>query len=331
MRPNPSNPSEELTVRELLNEKGDVWQLKLIAGENGTGRGIKTNELCRPGLLFAGYEEHFARNRIQIIGMAEWSYLNHLDPEKRKDAITRLFKYSEIPAIIIAKELKPFELMIKLADEKDIPLISSKLATTLLEHFMSDYLWRRLAISVTMHADLLNVYGVGVLIGGKSGVGKSETALDLIYRGHALIADDIVRIIQYPPGRLLGLSAVRPEAMEIRNMLHVRGVGLVDVFNLFGIRAIRTESPIDVYIELIRFNDDEVLRNKNGFVGIEGFEAGGTEILGVKIPKFQIIVDPKKNAATLIEVIALNHIMKLEGRDALEEVEEIFKRQSGQR
>ncbi len=322
------NVSSYLTVGELLQEKAEDWQLSVIAGEGGKDRAIETHELCRPGLLFAGYENHFASKRIQIIGMAEWSFLDHLPSDAKNEAIVRLFKYRTIPAIIIAKRLPPPDGMKELADRNNIPLISSGLPTTLLEHFLSDYLWRKLSRYVLVHADLLSVYGVGVLIGGKSGVGKSETALDLIYRGHALVADDVVKIIQYPPGRLLGCSAAPVEASELRDILHVRGIGLVNVFNLFGIKAIRTESPIDVYVELVRgdsLNGD----SRRGTVRPEGLETGQEEILGVRIPRYDIIVEPKKNTATLIEVIALRHIMGLEGKDTLQEVERIFEKNAG--
>ena len=329
-----------LTVRELYEEKKADWGLEIRAGSNGLDRDITTDELCRPGLLFAGFEEHFARTRLQVIGMAEWAFLKSLPPDRREDAITRLFKYETIPAIILAKKLEPFPLMMDLADEKRIPIFISPMKTTQLEHFVSDYLWKKLSWYVNVHADLVNIHGVGVLIGGKSGVGKSETALDLIRRGHALVADDIVKIIQYPPGKLLGMSAAKEKNRIFKNMLHVKSIGFINVFEIFGIKAVRRESPIDLYIELVRPEDGypgSSERISNGDDGPCSFSRVFFDHLedeadrGVEIPAYRIVVEPKKNAATLIEVLVLKHIVKLEGKDPFEEVESVFERESNGR
>ncbi len=331
-----------LTVKELYEEKGEDWGLKLVGGAGGLEREIETDELCRPGLLFAGYEQHFARTRIQIIGMAEWSYLKNLPENRRIEVIRRLFEFKSLPAIIIAKNLDPLPPMKEMADSSNIPLFVSKMKTTQLEHFVLDYLWRKLSEYIILHADLVNINGVGVLIGGESGVGKSETALDLIHRGHALVADDLVKVMQYPPGKLLGMREESGGREAFANILHIRNIGFIDVFGLFGIRAIRNESPIDIYIELVKYDatgDGQVQELSDGENGLPvnpcntykktffGEDSGNGES-AVSIDAYRIIVEPKKNAATLIEVIALHHIMKLAGADPLPRIEQLFEERS---
>ncbi len=315
----------EVTVQQLLDEKEKEWELKLVAGRQGLSRKITTWELCRPGLLFAGHKKHFASKRIQIIGMAEWSFIESMSPEQRRSAVERLFSY-EIPAVIISKNLEPPEPMKELADRTGIPLIVSGKITTELEHLLVDHLWRKLAHWETRHGTFVDVFGVGVFLTGKSKMGKSECALDLVSRGHALVADDVVKFIEYPKGRILGMSAVPEELDKFKSLIEVRGFGLVDVCKLFGVKAFREEKRLDVIVEFVKSEDheNEHVENKEG--NLFGYRRLGIaqefeNVMGVKIKKVKIHVSLGKNLATLVEIIALNHILEQRGYNAAAEFE----------
>ena len=180
-----------VTVRELLSERGDDFGLEIVSGKKGLGRRITVQELNRPGLALAGYTDRFLPDRVQILGETEASYLSSLEAEKRKEAISRVMSF-ELPVIIVAESQQVPGEFCALSEDRGIPILRTSLSTTPFCHLLTAYLEAKLAPEVSIHATLVDIYGVGLLLTGKSGIGKTETALDLVERGHRLVADDLI-------------------------------------------------------------------------------------------------------------------------------------------
>ncbi|MGB9742789.1 MAG: HPr(Ser) kinase/phosphatase [candidate division WOR-3 bacterium] len=295
---------KQITVGTLLQEKRDEWQLELIAGEAGLETHyIITSDINRPGLALARFTGVFLPERIQIIGSTELSFLNTLTPEDYFRSVQTLLELKPA-AVIITKNLALNDAWITEGNRLAVPILRTPLDTTPFIHLLTAFLDYRLAPETYIHGDLVDVFGVGLLITGESGIGKSECALDLVDRGHRLIADDLVRILRRGRGILMGYSAAKSPALA--HHIEVRGVGIVDVYSLYGVRAIRVQKRIEVEVRLVPWKS-----------GIEcersGIDEQFSEILGVKIPLVTIPVVPGKNLALVHEVIAKNHILKVFG------------------
>ncbi|MEO0098445.1 MAG: HPr(Ser) kinase/phosphatase [candidate division WOR-3 bacterium] len=290
---------KEITVKTIYEEKREDLKLKLISGEEGLNRKVKVIDINRPGLALAGYTEHFPQDRIQIIGRTESSYLGTKSKEERREAIRKLFSFSP-PAFILTAPAKTFSEF----RQKEIPIFKSQLPTLHLIHKLTTYLDYKLAPETYIHGDLVDIYGIGILIVGRSGIGKSECALDLVARGHRLVADDLVKVLRRGEGVIMGYSAARSE--KLRHHIELRGVGIVDIYSLFGVRAIRIQKRIEVVCELVPFR-------KGMEIERIGLEDKFTKILGVKIPLVRVPVIPGKNLALVCEVIAKNHLAKILG------------------
>ncbi len=295
---------KKITVGTLFEEKRAEWQLELIAGQEGLETHyIETSDINRPGLALAHFTGVFLRERVQIVGSTELSYLNTLSPEEQIAAVRGLLELNPT-AIIIAKSLPVSESWITEANRFQVPILRTPLDTTPFIHLLTAFLDYRLAPETYIHGDLVDVFGVGLLITGESGIGKSECALDLVDRGHRLVADDLVRILRRGQGILMGYSAAKSPALA--HHIEVRGVGIVDVYSLYGVRAIRIQKRIEVEVRLAPWKS-----------GVEceraGIDEQHSEILGVKIPLVTIPVIPGKNLALVHEVIAKNHILKVFG------------------
>ncbi|WP_427339821.1 HPr(Ser) kinase/phosphatase [Caloranaerobacter sp. DY30410] len=269
---------------------------------------ITKSDLNRPGLQLTGFYNHFAYERIQLIGNVEWSYLTSLDEKTRDERLKRLLEYP-IPAIIITRNLEVFPEMIKWAKEFGRTVLRTKLTTTKFTSRLVNYLDDMLAPQITMHGVLVEVYGIGILITGKSGVGKSETALELIKRGHRLVADDAVEIRKVEENILRGKA---PEL--IKHFLEIRGIGILDIKRLYGVGAIRNSKVIDLVVELEYWDD------KKEYDRI-GLDEEYTVILDTKVPKITIPVRPGRNLAMIVEVAARNHRQKSMGYNAAEELD----------
>lgn len=296
--------SKQITVGTLLEEKKADWQLELLAGHNGLETNfISTPDINRPGMALAGYTGVFLRERIQIVGSTELSYLENLSLEQYAQAVRTLLELKPV-AVIITKKLPVAEVWIQEGNRLGVPIIRTPLDTTPFIHLLSVFLDYRLAPETYIHGDLVDVFGVGLLITGESGIGKSECALDLVDRGHRLVADDLVRVLRRGTGILMGYPAAKSPALA--HHIEVRGVGIVDVYSLYGVRAIRIQKRVEVEVRLIQWQS-----------GVEceraGIEEQFSEILGVKIPLVTIPVVPGKNLALVHEVIAKNHILKVFG------------------
>lgn len=224
-------------MKKTLNISEFVQDLKLTPVYNSTREevAVNTSDLNRPGLQMSGFFEYFAKNRIQLFGMVEMTYLEHMDETVRKEVMEKFFS-SNIPMVLIGRNLNPPADMIEATKKYDVPMFMSGLTTTKLGHKTTEYLDMFLAPQISRHAGLMDVYGIGIMITGDSGVGKSETALELVKRGHRMVADDVVEIQKISETELLGKS---PEI--IRHMMEIRGMGIIDVRELYGVGAVMLE------------------------------------------------------------------------------------------
>ena len=260
-------------------------------------------EINRPGLQLSGFYEYFNNERIQIVGKAEFAYLATMEETVRKEHLEMLFA-QHVPCIIITRELPYFPEMLDLAQQYEIPLLRCKDSTS---SFMSA-LNLHLAPRITRHGVLIEIYGEGVLILGESGVGKSETAVELIKRGHRLVADDAVEIRKVSNISLVGSS---PE--NIRHFLELRGIGIVNARRLFGMGAVKVTEKIDMIVELEPWDSEKVYDRM-------GVDSEFTSILGVKVPCSTIPVKPGRNLAVILEVAAMNNRQKKMGYNAAQEL-----------
>ena len=264
---------------------------------------ICTVDVNRPGLPLSGFFEHFDTQRLLVIGLTEYTYLEHMDPEKRRESFDRLFSYP-VPAVIITRGIEPFPEGMEMAKKYGRTVLRTPVQTSSFMSALIGSLTNHLAPTITRSGVMLEIYGEGVLIQGESGVGKSEVAIELIKRGHRLIADDAVEIKQTIHGTLL---ATAPEL--IRHYMELRGIGVIDVRRLFGMGAIKNDQQIDVVIHLEPWNDKAVYDR----LGLEG---STTNILGVDVPALTIPVKPGRNLASIVEVAAMNNRNRKMGHNA---------------
>lgn len=260
---------------------------------------IDTSELNRPGLQMCGFFEYFAVNRVQLFGMAEMTYLQNMDPILRKQRLEMYFQ-KPIPAVLIARNLMPPSDFLECAKKYDVPVLMSGITTTKLSHMTTLYLDRELAPCIARHGGLMDVYGVGIFITGESGVGKSETALELVKRGHRLVADDVVEIHKVSDNKLIGKS---PDI--IRHMMEIRGIGIIDVSVLYGTGSVMAQKTItlSMHLELGDVTGIDRTGRKDDYI----------TLLGIKIPKITIPVRPGRNVAIIMEVAAMNYRLKTMG------------------
>jgi HPr kinase/phosphorylase len=293
-----------MTVADLVGEKREEWGLKVAAGKQGlTANVVATGDINRPGMALAGYTGVFLRERIQIVGSTELSYLATMTPELQQESVHRLLSLRP-PCVIVTKGLSLPETWRNEADNVNVPVLITPMDTTPFIHALSAFIDYRLAPRDFVNGELVDVFGVGLLITGDSGIGKSECALDLVDRGHRLIADDLVKVLRRGTGIVMGYSAARTP--ELAHHIEIRGVGIVDVYSLYGVRAIRIQKRIEVEVKLVQWKPGMDYERT-------GIEERLTDILGVRIPRVTIPVIPGKNLALVLEVIAKNHVLKVFG------------------
>ncbi len=268
---------------------------------------IETNELNRPGLQFAGFYEYFDKQRIQICGKTEFAYLSTLEPEVRRSRIDNLLSY-KFPAMIVTRNLEVFPEMVDSAKENQMPLLRTDESTSVFTSKLVNFLNLQLAPRITRHGVLIEIYGEGVLILGESGVGKSETAIELVKRGHRLIADDAVEIKKASNITLVGSS---PD--NIRHFLELRGIGIINARQLFGVGAVKLNEKIDMVVELELWNPEKTYDRM-------GVDTHYMTILGVKVPLLTIPVKPGRNLAVILEVAAMNNRQKKMGYNAAKDL-----------
>lgn len=301
----------KVILEELLErEPAEKMSLTLVAGERGLTNEITTSSIQKPGLLLTGQLENLYPDRIQIFGVAEINYLSSIDGAKLERSINFL-KNAPMSAIVITRGLAPQDFLLDIAEKKGIPVFATPLTSSLLIHNLFDFLDERLAEEITMHGVLVDVMGIGIIITGKSGIGKSECALDLISRGHRLVADDavIVKKRQHPDTLFGYASDIISYHMEIR------GIGIINVKDIFGITSIRKKKQMDMVVELVDWESD-------GEYERLGFDEKHLNVLGVKLPHLSIPVSPGRSVATIVEVAARDRILKITGHDSSREFEE---------
>jgi HPr kinase/phosphorylase len=291
-----------LTVDELLRTKKEPLALELLTDGRGLVREIHNPDISSPGLVLTGYTERFPSDRVQVLGETEVSFLESLDEDRRRSAITAFLSF-DIPVIFITKGQAPPEPLIEVANQVGTPVILSELKTSEFYTRIKPFLEERFAPTTTMHGSLADVYGVGLLFIGSSGVGKSEAVLDLVERGHRLVADDLVIVSRRGHEVLIG----RGHELQ-RHHMEIRGVGIIDVHRLFGIRAIRQQKRIEVVVQLEVWDGSATYDRT-------GLDPQFAEILGVSIPKVVIPLVPGKNITVVCEVVAMNHLLKFSGHD----------------
>ncbi len=268
---------------------------------------IEAPDIDRPGLELTGYLKYYAKNYVIVLGQTEMSYLEGLTKEQRRESLEPLLK-EKPPAVVIARGLEPLPVMKELAQKYSVPILTTQDTTSVITAAMVSYLNVELAPRITRHGVLVEVYGEGCLIIGDSGVGKSETAIELIKRGHRLIADDAVEIKRVSKKSLIGTS---PE--NIRHFIELRGIGIINARRIFGIGAVKVSEKIDLVINLELWNSKKVYDRM-------GMDSEYMEILGLEVPVVTIPVKPGRNLAVIIEVAAMNHRQKKMGYNGAQEL-----------
>lgn len=307
----------ELSLANLVRVYGRRLGLRLLAGEAGMRRTINSSDAHRPGLTLTGFVEVFTFSMVQVLGNQEIDYLRSLAPQRRRQALEIIFQF-EMPCIVVTARGRLLPDLRALAEECDVPLLRSSYDTTKFIHLLHFYLDDVFAPHVTVHGTLVDVHGVGLLFSGRSAIGKSEVGLDLVERGHRLVADDTVIVTRQSQGILVGRS---PEVLE--NHMEIRGIGIVDVKRLFGIGGTRRQKRLEVVVELAEWRD-----------GLDYERVGVRDkvrtILGVELPEVTVPIYPGKNITVITETISLNYLLRLDGHHAAREFNKRLVRQMHQ-
>ncbi len=298
-----------ITVQQLYRDLKESLLLELLVGLPDKPAMVEASDVHRPGMALMGYAENFLPNRVQVFGESEMAYLDTLSADEQRKAVVRVLGLGP-PVIFIAMDQAVPSAVANLARECHFPLIRSALPAVEFMAEITHYLERVFSPQTEVHGTLVDVYGVGLLFTGRSGIGKSECAMDLIERGHRLVADDIVELTRSTEDVLIGRYRE-----VLRHHLEIRGVGVIDVQALFGIRAIRMQKRVEVEVQLQEWDDSvdyERIGSENRY----------TEILGVNIPQIALPLFPGKNITVISEVIALNFMLKIYGYDAAQVLNE---------
>ncbi len=287
--------------------------LTLLAGKGGLSRKIVGARIQKPGLVLTGFTQHVHTERLQVLGLTEISYLRTLSEEARKNGAQALMGLQPC-AVVITRGLEVPPEMPQAAEEFGVPLLSTPLMSSVFINRVSKLLETRLAPSTSIHGVLIDVFGVGILLLGKSGIGKSEAALDLVLRGHRLVADDIVEIRKRLPDNIFGSGSD-----IIKHHMEIRGLGIINIKDLFGISAVRDAKKIEVVIELVEWNEDEEYDRL-------GVEERRYAILDVAVPMLRVPIRPGRNITSIIEVAARNQLLKLQGKHSARDFQDRLNR-----
>ena len=308
-----------LRVRDLLERKGDPLQLEALTGEVGLERIIPTPEASSPGLVLAGYTKRFAAHRMHVLGETEITYLASLGAAERRASLETFLRF-DLPCVVISKGQDPPPELLELARAQGVPVIRTKLKTAEFYRRLKPFLDEAFAPNTTVHASLADVFGVGLLFLGRSGIGKSECVLDLVERGHRLVADDIVHVTRHGNDVLIG----RGHELA-RHYMEIRGVGLIDIRALFGVRAVRQQKRIEVVVQL---DDWDATREYDR----SGLDGQTTQLLDIALPLVTVPLNPGKNLTVICEVVAMNHLLRYSGVDSAKHFNErLLKRMAERR
>ena len=291
-----------LRLRDFIARRGDPLQLETLTGELGLDRQMPGAEVASPGLALAGYTGRFAPERIHVFGETEITYLNSLPAEDRQASLVKFFGF-DLPCIFVTKDQEVPPELLELARTRGVPVFRSKLKTAEFYRRIKPILEEAFAPRTTLHGSLADVYGVGLLFVGRSGIGKSECVLDLVERGHRLVADDVVQVTRRGNDVLIG----RGHELAAHHM-EIRGIGLIDIPALFGVRAVRQQKRIEVVVQL---EDWETARDADR----TGLAREETMILDVAVPRVVVPLNPGKNITVMSEVVAMMHLLRYSGVD----------------
>jgi HPr kinase/phosphorylase len=291
-----------LRLGDFLSRRGDPLQLQALTGELGLDRQMPEVEVAGPGLALAGYTGRFAPNRLHVFGETEITYLNSLSADEREQSLSKFFSF-DLFCIFVTKGQEVPPEMLELARAKGVPVLRSKLKTAEFYRRIKPIVEEAFAPRTTLHGSLADVYGVGLLFVGRSGIGKSECVLDLVERGHRLVADDVVQVTRRGNDVLIG----RGHELAAHHM-EIRGIGLIDIPALFGVRAVRQQKRIEVVVQL---EDWETAKDSDR----SGLLREETTILDVPVPRVVVPLNPGKNITVISEVVSMMHLLRYSGVD----------------
>jgi HPr kinase/phosphorylase len=289
---------ESITVDFFYNKCKERFRLsKVTSGEIKPSKIIVDKDIHRPGLALAGYYDLFTHRRIQVFGNTEIRYLKSLSEEKKLQTLQKFFKF-DIPCLIVTNENEIPKMLLEFAENSDTPIFRTPVPTTRVAYLISDFLDDQFSVQVVMHGSFIDVYGIGVMFTGKSGIGKSEIALDLVERGHRLVADDVVVVSKKAESVLMGSGT-----NLVQHFMEIRGLGIIDVRTVFGIRAIRFQKRVEVIVELLNWDPEREYDRT-------GLDTQTIDLLGVDVELIRLPIFPGKNITVIAEVIALNYLCK---------------------
>jgi len=300
-------PQPKITVEQFYVDNASALGLRLLAGADGLKRAIKEPTVNRPGLALAGFTKYFAINRLQVMGSAEVTYLKSLAPEVRAERYAEICSH-RIPCIVYSRNLKPDAALLKIAEQENIPVFRCPLITMKFINRATLALEDLFAPRGQVQGSMVDILGVGVIIKGDSGIGKSECVLALVERGYSLVADDVTKVKLLDGREVIGTSP-----SITRNHMEVRGIGIIDVGMMFGVKSIRREKQLDLVVSLQDWDEVEEIDRL-------GMEDKTTEVLGTPIPHITIPVRPGRDIARLVEVAAFQGKLKSTGYNAAEEL-----------
>lgn len=306
---------EKISVSYLvdkLKNRVNIEVEPLAAADCSDQRFITEADLHRPGLALAGYVKLFTYQRIQVIGNTETNYLKNLSEKKQKQAFDNLVKFN-IPVIFLTDSNKLPDYLLAMAENAGIPMFRTSIETTRFMFLIRDFMEDQFAMQTMVHGSMVDVYGIGILIAGKSGIGKSEVALDLVERGHRLVADDVVILTKKSNVLMASATEMNKHFMEIR------GLGIIDIMSMFGIRAVRYQKRLEVVLELSLWDETQDIERT-------GLDQDMTDILDIKIPLIHLPITPGKNITVIAEVIAMNYLLRHYGYDAAKAFQEKIKK-----
>ncbi len=298
-----------IQVAELIKDSEYHLNLELVAGKQGLLKKITIPRIQKPGLALTGDTSNLHSGRLQVLGKSEISYLSGLPEKKLRSVVEKICKI-DLSAMVITRGNPVPDILVEEAEKNSIPLFSTNLLTSTFINRITKFLEDKLTASTNVHGVLMDVFGVGIMIIGKSGIGKSEAALDLILRGHRLVADDVVEIKKKPPSTLSGMSSE-----IIKYHMEIRGLGIINIEDLFGVAAIRDRKVIDIVVELVDWDPKAEYDRL-------GMEEQTYPILDVRVPYLKIPVRPGRNVTTIIEVAARNHLLKQRGHFSAQEFDD---------
>jgi HPr kinase/phosphorylase len=297
---------KSITVGFMYEANKERLALTMMNGEAGFEHEVRDRSIHRPGLALAGYVDLFTYDRVQVFGNTEIRYLQHLSLAERIKSFETIFRF-DLPCIIVTNANTIDKELVKIATERKVSIFTTPFETTKVVYLLSDFLDDQFAPQSVVHGSFIDVYGIGVLLTGRSGIGKSEIALDLIERGHRLVADDVVMVTRKGEGILLGAGTD-----VVKHFMEIRGLGLIDVRSIFGIRSIRYQKRVEIVVELQEWKQDvEYTRT--------GLDHENIGIMGVEIPHVRLPIFPGKNVTVITEVIALDYLLRHYGYDAPKE------------